>query len=110
MAYQGAESQNDAFGAGVSHQVNEDRFNGGSLSLAQAGESFTSQVSSGLGRPHSVLQSLGANPGGLGMSAEDAANRMPDGTWMGAQNGVSQESYEPTKMLRLVATDQGELS
>jgi hypothetical protein len=108
--YQPAESQSVAFGAGVNHPVNEDRFNAGSLSLAHAGESFTSQVISGQSRPHSVLQSLGANPAGLGMSAEDAANRLPDGTWLGAQNGVSSESYGPAKMLRLVGGDSGELS
>jgi hypothetical protein len=108
--YPSRESQSVAFGSGVDHQVNENRFNVGSLSLAHAGESFTSQVIAGQSRPHSILQPLGANPGGLGMSAEDAANRLPDGTWMGAQNGVSSESYQPSKMLRLVGGDSGELS
>jgi hypothetical protein len=105
------ESQNDAFGAGVNHPINQGHANAASISLDQAGESFTSAVLAGQNRPHSVLQGLQGyqpNPGGLGMSAEDAANRLPDGQWMGSADGMSQDSYEPTRMLHM-SGDDGEL-
>lgn len=52
-------------------------------------------------RPTSVLQPVGKNPGGNGLSAGDAARRWADGTSMGSVNATSVSSFEPSAMLRL---------
>lgn len=56
-------------------------------------------------RPSSVLTPIGSNnnPGGLGMSAGDAAKRLPDGTFLGTGNGMSESSFEPAALLKLSA-------
>jgi hypothetical protein len=52
-------------------------------------------------RPTSVLQPIMRNPGGNGMSADDAARRLPTGEYMGSVNGTSASSFEPSAMMRL---------
>ena len=54
-------------------------------------------------RPSSVLTPIGSdnNPGGLGMSAGDAARRLPDGTYVGSINGQSESSFEPSALLKM---------
>jgi hypothetical protein len=54
-------------------------------------------------RPSSVLTPIGSNnnPGGLGMSAGDAAKRLPDGTFLGPGNGMAASSFEPSALLKL---------
>ena len=61
---------------------------------------FNSKVSPGV-RPTSVLQPLMSNPGGNGMSAADAARRLPTGQYLGSVNGTSADSFEPSAMMRL---------
>ena len=67
-------------------------------------QQFNAQVSPGV-RPTSVLQPIMRNPGGLGMSAADAARRTFDGQYLGSVNGTSVSSFEPTALRRL-ATGQ----
>jgi hypothetical protein len=69
-------------------------------SLSLNSEQFNGQVPAGV-RPTSVLQPLMKNPGGLGMSAGDAARRLPTGQYMGSVNGTSESSFEHAAMLRL---------
>lgn len=52
-------------------------------------------------RPTSVLQPLMSNPGGNGMSAADAARRLPTGQYLGSVNGTSSGSFEPSALMRL---------
>jgi hypothetical protein len=52
-------------------------------------------------RPTSVLQPIMRNPGGNGMSAADAARRLPIGQYLGSVNGTSADSFEPSAMMRL---------
>ena len=52
-------------------------------------------------RPTSVLQPIMTNPGNLGMSAGDAAHRLPDGTFLGTGNGMAESSFEPAAMLKM---------
>jgi hypothetical protein len=61
---------------------------------------FNGQVPTGV-RPTSVLQPLMRNPGGNGMSAGDAARRLPTGQYLGSVNGTSADSFEPSAMMRL---------
>jgi hypothetical protein len=68
-------------------------------------QQFNAQVPNGI-RPTSVLQPImHSNVGGLGMSAGDAARRLPTGQYMGSGNGTSESSFEPAAMLKL-ATGQ----
>src|SRR5271165_3409909 len=53
--------------------------------------------------PGSLLTPVGKNPGGLGMSAGDAAKRTFDGTFLGSGNGMAESSYEPSAILKLAA-------
>jgi len=63
-------------------------------------QQFMAQVPQGV-RPTSVLQPIESNPGGLGMSAADAARRTVTGQYLGSVNGTSQSSFEPAAMLRM---------
>ena len=104
---QGTEFRSNAFATGqrgetdpgntASIRNNQDP--GLNLSSAQ----FNSQV--GGYRPTSLLQGIEKNPGGLGMSAGDAARRLPTGEYLGSGNGSSESSFAPSTMLRL-ATGQ----
>lgn len=66
------------------------------------GQQFNDQVPAGV-RPTSVLQPLMRNPGGLGMSAGDAARRTITGQYLGSVNATSVSSFEPSAMLKLAA-------
>jgi hypothetical protein len=71
-----------------------------SSSLTADSLQFNAAVPQGV-RPTSVLQPIESNPGGLGMSAGDAARRTVTGQYLGSVNGTSQSSWEPAAMLRL---------
>jgi hypothetical protein len=77
---------------------------GDDAGLSLSSQQFNSQVP-GRARATSVLQPLGKNPGGNGMSAGDAARRTIDGTYLGSVNGTSQSSFEPAAWLRLSGQD-----
>jgi hypothetical protein len=70
------------------------------IHMSMNAQQFNAQVPRGV-RPTSVLQSIESNPGGLGMSAADAARRTVTGQYLGSVNGTSQSSFEPAAMLRL---------
>lgn len=61
---------------------------------------WTAQAGGGY-RPSSVLTPIMKNPGGLGMSAGDAARRTFDGQYLGSVVGTSESSFGPAAMLRL---------
>lgn len=52
-------------------------------------------------RASSVLTPIGKNPGGLGMSAADAARRTFTGDYLGSINGQSESSFEPSALLKM---------
>jgi hypothetical protein len=68
--------------------------------LALSAGQFNSQVP-GRARATSVLQPLGSNPGGNGMSKGDAARRTIDGQYLGSINATSESSFTPAAWLRL---------
>lgn len=68
--------------------------------LSLSSMQFNAQTPAGV-RATSVLQPIMRNPGGNGMSAADAARRLPTGQYLGSINGTSQSSFEPAAMLRI---------
>jgi hypothetical protein len=98
----GAEFRSNAFRTGVlsdpgsaASSLNQDP------GLTLNSQQFNAQVPAGV-RSSSVLTPIMRNPGGLGMSAGDAARRLPDGTYMGSVIGTSQSSFEPAVMRRIM--------
>lgn len=63
---------------------------------------FNAKVAGAAATPHSVLQPLMANPGGLGMSKENADNRTITGQYLGSGNGMSKDSFDKVSMLRMI--------
>jgi hypothetical protein len=97
----GAENvgRNAAFGHGTTGTP--DRI---ASSLNEDSAVFNSKVP-GKFSAHSVLTPLGTNPGGNGMSAQDAENRTITGSYMGSANGVSEQNYQQTAMLRMMGKE-----
>jgi hypothetical protein len=73
-------------------------------SLAEDSAVYNSKVP-GKFTAHSVLTPLGTNPGGNGMSAQDAENRTITGSYLGSANGVSQGNYQATAMLKMMGEE-----
>lgn len=96
----GAESRSASFASGANHTGDVATSAGQDPGLNLNAQQFNAQAGGGY-RPTSVLQPLMRNPGGLGMSAGDAARRLADGTPLGTLNGTSESSFEPAAMLRL---------
>lgn len=98
----GAVPRSQEFGTGLNGDDpgNSPTSAGQDAGLAVNAQQFRAQVSPGV-RPTSVLQSIVRNPGGLGMSAADAARRTFDGQYLGSINGTSVSSFEPSAMLRM---------
>ena len=97
----GAEFRSDAFRTGANQAGDVATSVGQDPGLVVNQQQFQAQV--GGYRPSSVLTPIGRNPGGLGMSAADAARRTFDGTYLGSINGQAESSFEPSVMLRLSA-------
>lgn len=97
---------NDEFANGIVHEVAEGRDNSsGSLSLQQAGESWTSQVLADSRRPNSVLDPYGFSP-------NQSANGTADTNWqpglgsLGSGNGMSTQTFDENLNLRFLGRDQ----
>lgn len=100
------------FEGGINHAQNSGALNEGTISpgLSQSSASFNAQVAHGESAPHSVLQPIIKNPGGLGMSAQDSEHRDLQGHFLGAVNGVSPESYQQAAMLKLTGDNPSEMA
>jgi hypothetical protein len=88
--------RNEAFGQGM--QTRPTTF---ASSLADDSAVFNAKVAGSAYSPHSILQPLMRNPGGNGMSAQDASNRDILGNSFGTGNGYNPQSYQQAAMLRL---------
>jgi hypothetical protein len=75
------------------------------FSLNRDAARFNAQV------PHQMrptfLTPIQRNPGGNGMSADQAARRFADGTPMGNPNGISASSFQKAALLRMAGQDSG---
>lgn len=91
--------RNEAFGHGTTGTPSQV-----ASSLNQESAVYNSKVP-GKFSAHSVLTPLMSNPGGNGMSAENAANRTVTGDYLGSVNGVSQQSYQQTAMLKMMGKE-----
>jgi hypothetical protein len=81
---------------------------GDTAGLARAQMAYNESVPRSF-RPSSLLTPINysRNPGGNGMSSDQAARRFPDGTPMGNPNGISESSFQQAAMLRLSGQDDG---
>jgi len=97
----GAESRSASFGTGITgDDPGNSPTSAGQDTVNLNSQQLMAQVPQGV-RPTSVLQPIESNPGGLGMSATDAARRTVTGQYLGSVNGTSQSNFEPAAILRM---------
>jgi hypothetical protein len=90
--------RNEAFGQGM--QTRPTTF---ATSLADDSAVFNAKVAGNAFRPQSILQPLARNPGGNGMSAQDASNRDLLGNSFGSGNGYNPQSFQQAAMMRMLS-------
>jgi hypothetical protein len=100
MAYTGSRT-NAEFGAGVNHQVNLNRANLGSISLAQDSQKWDAMTGQAATTPHSVLSTYAF---GRSANGTDGQNFLPNGDYLGNANGMSAGDFDKSLMLRMAGS------
>lgn len=99
----GTPGRTESFGQGVNGTPGQVQ-----SSLNEDSAVFNQKVAGSAYNAHSVLQPLQSNPGGNGMSAQDASEKRDMlGNYMGSGNGTSADQYQQTSMLRMQGNDEG---